>query len=181
MSNFEKRFGKYAIKNLTIVLIICYIIGYIFSFAPVGSGILDYFTLNPAAIIRGQVWRLITWVLIPPTESNLFFVLIMLYFYYSIGTTMERIWGEYKYNLYIFTGLLLMIVAAFLSYAYMIMKYGQIFSSSQIADAMQSVSYVFSTYYINMSIFFAFAAAHAQLRFTACPAIFRSRMVRLPA
>ncbi|WP_408071010.1 hypothetical protein [Butyrivibrio sp. JL13D10] len=158
MSNFEKKFGKYAIKNLTIVLIICYIIGYIFTFAPVGSGILEYLTLNPAAILRGQVWRLITWILIPPTESNLFFVLIMLYFYYSIGTTMERVWGEYKYNCYIFTGLLLMIVASFLSYGYLLIKFGSSYSSVEITAAMQIVSHVFSTYYINMSILLAFAA-----------------------
>ncbi|WP_026509439.1 MULTISPECIES: hypothetical protein [unclassified Butyrivibrio] len=158
MSNFEKKFGKYAIKNLTIVLIICYIIGYIFRFAPVGSGILNYLTLNPYAILHGQVWRLITWILIPPTESNLFFVLIMLYFYYSIGTTMERVWGEYRYNLYIFTGLILMIVASFLSYGYVMFKYGQVFGSAEISMLMQTVSYVFSTYYINMSILLAFAA-----------------------
>ena len=158
MSEFEKKFGKYAIKNLTLILIICYIIGYILRFAPVLSGILNYLTLNPYAILHGQVWRLITWIIIPPSESNLFFVLIMLYFYYSIGTTMERVWGEYKYNLYILTGLLLMIVASFLSYAYVLIMYGKSFGSAEISVLMQSVSYVFSTYYINMSILLAFAA-----------------------
>ena len=158
MSDFEKKFGKYAIKNLTLILIICYIVGYILRFAPFLSNILNYLTLNPYAILHGQVWRLVTWIIIPPSESNLFFVLIMLYFYYSIGTTMERVWGEYKYNLYIFTGLLLMIIASFLSYAYVQIMYGRTFGSEEISILMQSVSYVFSTYYINMSILLAFAA-----------------------
>ena len=71
---------------------------------------------------------------------------------------MERVWGEYKYNLYIFTGLLLMIVASFLSYAYVMAVYGSTFGSAEISMLMQTVSYVFSTYYINMSILLAFAA-----------------------
>ncbi|SEK42103.1 hypothetical protein SAMN04487770_101370 [Butyrivibrio sp. ob235] len=162
MSNFEKKFGKYAIKNLTLVLIICYIIGYILRFAPIGTGILNMLTLNPHLILRGQIWRIVTWILIPPTESNLFFVLIMLYFYYSIGTTMERVWGEYKYNLYIFTGLLLMIIAAFLSYAFVLfeLKMGMNtpYMTGDVGFEMQLAAFSFSTYYINMSILLAFAA-----------------------
>ena len=158
MSEFEKKFGKYAINNLTIKLIACYIIGYILYYAPIGSGILNYLTLNPYAIIHGQVWRLISWVLVPPTESgNLFFTLIMLYFYYSIGTTMENVWGKYKYNLYIFTGLLLMIVASFITFIIVCLHYGS-FGDAGVSSVMLQISPAFSTYYINMSILLAFAA-----------------------
>ena len=100
MSNFEKKFGKYAIRNLSLVLILCYACGYLIQF--VNSGFLHYLTLNPYAILHGQVWRLVTWIIVPPDASNLFFVLIMLYFYFSIGTTLENTWGTYRYNLYIF-------------------------------------------------------------------------------
>ncbi|WP_026490811.1 MULTISPECIES: membrane protein [unclassified Butyrivibrio] len=159
MSNFERKFGKYAIKNLTIVLIICYIVGYILMFAPSGYGILEYMTLNPYAILHGQVWRLVTWVIVPPNYSNLFFVLVMLYFYYSIGTTMEKVWGEYRYNVYIFTGLLLMIAASFLYFAYvMIFRGGSTASSQVLYDFMQDASLTFNTSLINMSILLAFAA-----------------------
>ena len=78
MSNFEKKFGKYAIRNLSLVLILCYACGYLIQF--VNSGFLHYLTLNPYAILHGQVWRLVTWIIVPPDASNLFFVLIMLYF-----------------------------------------------------------------------------------------------------
>ena len=82
MSNFEKKFGKYAIRNLSLVLIMCYAVGYIIQL--INRGFLDYLTLNPFAIAHGQIWRLVTWLIVPPDTSNFFFVIIMLFFYYSI-------------------------------------------------------------------------------------------------
>ena len=116
MSNFEKKFGKYAIKNLSLTLIMCYAAGYLIEM--VLPGLFYFLTLNPYAIIHGQVWRLVTWILIPPDSSNLFFVLLMLYFYYSLGTSLERTWGTYRYNVYIFSGMLFTIIGSFLMMGY---------------------------------------------------------------
>lgn len=162
MSNFEKKFGKYAIKNLSLTLIMCYAAGYVIEL--VIPGLFYYLTLNPYAIMRGQIWRLVTWILIPPESSNLFFVLLMLYFYYSLGTSLERTWGTYRYNVYIFSGMLFTIIGSFLMmvYCYLfptvdMVKYGpEIFFSS--------VSPLFSTYYVNMSIFLAFAATFPEVQ-----------------
>ena len=156
MDKFEKKYGKYAVRNLTGILIICYVIGYILRF--VGGGVLNYLTLNPVAILHGQIWRLVSWILIPPSESNLFFALIMLYFYYSIGTTMERVWGEFRYNVYIFGGMALMVVAAFLATLVLQLSYGGTYSSELVGQMAQQISPYFGTYYINMSILLAFAA-----------------------
>ena len=103
MSKFEKKFGKYAIKNISLVLILFYACGYLINW--INPGFLNYLTLNPYAILHGQIWRLVTWLIIPP-EGFDFFTLIMLYFYYSIGTTLERTWGTYRYNLYLFLGVI---------------------------------------------------------------------------
>lgn len=161
MRNFENKFGKYAINNLTIKLIICYVIGYILYYAPAGANILNFLTLNPYLILHGQIWRLVTWIVVPPIANgggNIFLTLIMLYFYYSIGTTMENVWGKYKYNMYIFTGLLLMIIAAFITYLVVIVQVGSM-GMSMVATTMQSISiYFLNSYYINMSILLAFAA-----------------------
>lgn len=156
MSNFEKKFGKYAIKNLSMVLIICYVLGYLIEMMM--PWLLGYLTLNPYAILHGQVWRLVTWVLIPPPTSNLFFTLIMLYFYYSLGTTLERTWGTYRYNLYLFSGMLFTIVGSFL-----LMGYCYLFPTADMVQygprvLFSIVAPLFSTYYVNMSIFLAFAA-----------------------
>lgn len=104
MSSFERKFGKYAIKNISLMLIMCYACGYLISW--VNADAFRFFTLNPYEILfRGQVWRLVTWIIVPPGRFD-FFTLLMLYFYYSIGTTLEHTWGTYRYNLYLFMGML---------------------------------------------------------------------------
>ena len=115
MSNFEKRFGKYAIKNISLILLLCYGIGYVIE--AVNSSFLLYLTLNPYAILHGEVWRLFTWILIPPSSlggsMGIFFVCIMLLFYYNIGTTLEHTWGTYRYNVYLLSGMLFTVAGSF--------------------------------------------------------------------
>ncbi len=156
MSKFERKFGKYAIQNLSLVLIICYAIGYVIQ--TINIGWLDYLTLNPYLILKGQVWRLISWILIPPQGRNLLFVLIMMMFYYSIGTTLERTWGTYRYNVYLFSGMLFTILGSFLCMGISYLFYGKMITLIGEASFFQTASVFFSTYYINMSIFLAFAA-----------------------
>lgn len=154
MSPFERKFGKYAIKNLSFVLVICYAIGYLLQMFD-RSGILLYFlTLDPYAVLHGQVWRLVTWILIPPPSGNIFFMLIMLYFYCSIGTTLERTWGTYRYNVYLFQGMLFTIAGSFV-----LMGFQYLFNGDSVsAGYFMYASQYFSTYFVNMSIFLAFAA-----------------------
>ena len=108
--------------------------------------ILGYLTLEPGLILRGQVWRLVTWVIVPPSSLDIF-TIIMLFFYYSIGNTLEHTWGAFRYNVYIFTGIIATALGAFL--LYFILGGNILFGSA-----------LFSTYYINMSIFLAFAAMY---------------------
>lgn len=154
MSRFERKFGKYAVRNLSLVLIACYVIGYVVQlFAP---GIMQFLTLNPHAILHGQVWRLVTWVLIPPSSLDLF-TIIMLMFYYSVGSSLERVWGTYRYNVYLFSGMLYTVIGSFVAYGiYAAMSAAAGLEVS--AAFMMSSSTLFSTYYINMSIFLAYAA-----------------------
>lgn len=156
MSDFERKFGKYAVRDLSLKLIILYLIGYAIYY--IRPDIMYYMTLNPYAIVHGQVWRLISWLLIPPSASNLFFIAIMLFFYYSIGTSLERVWGTWRYNVFIFTGILLTIVSAFLWMGFSYVA-GGAGAMSQIGpqNYFGYYSAAFSTYYINMGIFFAYA------------------------
>lgn len=154
MSPFERKFGKYAIKNLSFVLVMCYAVGYVLRMMDRSDTLIFYLSLDPYAILHGQVWRLVTWILIPPPSGNIFFTLIMLYFYCSIGTTLERTWGTYRYNVYLLQGMVFTIAGSFL-----FMAFQYIFNGSNVTeyDFLFSSLY-FSTYYINMSIFLAFAA-----------------------
>ncbi len=151
MSEFEKRFGRYAIRNLPLIMIICYAVGYAMRY--INPDFLMYLNLDPYKVIHGQIWRIVTWLLVPPNDNNIFWVIIMLFCYYSIGVSLERTWGTYKYNVYIFSGIGLTLLGAFLTMGIAYIAGGGLVA----AVYSQMVAAVFSTYYINMSILLAFA------------------------
>lgn len=168
MSKFEKKFGKYAIPNLTLVFILSYIVGYII--LEVNATFFSFLTLDPYWILKGQIWRIFTWVIIPPDILNpqsIFFVIMLLYFTYSIGTTMERTLGTYRYNIFMLTGLLLTVIGSFVC-----MGYFYLFESIPEFFAYQWIEYmqgrgaerVFNTYYLTLSVFMAFAATYPEAR-----------------
>ncbi len=158
MSKFEKRFGKYAISNLSLILILCYVVGYFIEL--VNADFLLYLTLNPYAILHGQIWRIFTWIIIPPSSLDPF-TIIMLLFYYNIGTSLERTWGTYRYNVYLLSGMLFTVLGSFVWLAIEYFVGGPVMNLSYISTI---ASLYFSTYYINMSIFLAFAATFPEVQ-----------------
>lgn len=151
----EKKFGKYAIKNLPMCIILCYITGYVINMIDVS--LLDYFTLNPDLIFHGQIWRLITWIIVPPSELSIF-TIIMLFFYYSIGMSLERVWGTFRFNLYIFSGVIFSVIGSFLMYVITPVLGTYLYSVYDASQYYKIVAGFFSTYYINMTLFLAYAA-----------------------
>ncbi|MCD8075662.1 MAG: hypothetical protein LUF27_11670 [Lachnospiraceae bacterium] len=145
LNKMERKFGKYAIPNLPAILIALYVAGYIIEL--INSNVIWYLYLSPTMILRGQIWRLVTWVIIPPYSLDVF-VIITLYFYFSIGKTLERTWGVFRFNVYIFSGMLFTIIGAFLLYFI----------------AHVDGAYYFSTYYVCMSMFLAFAVTYPDMQ-----------------
>ena len=141
LDKMERRFGRYAIRNLTMYLLAGYAIGYLLSFTM--PQLLTYFTLEPAQILKGQVWRLLSWVIIPPND-NIIFVIFMMLLYYSLGNTLESYWGAFRYNVYIFSGILFTVIGAFIV--------------NGLIGGITGFGSLYSTYYINMSIFLACAS-----------------------
>lgn len=141
LDKMERRFGRYAIRNLTMYLLAGYAIGYLLSFMM--PQLLTYFTLEPALILKGQVWRLLSWVIIPPND-NIIFVIFMMLLYYSLGNTLESYWGAFRYNVYIFSGILFTVIGAFIV--------------NGLIGGITGFGSLYSTYYINMSIFLACAS-----------------------
>lgn len=159
MSKFEKKFGKYAIPNLSTILIACYAVGYIIEL--INSEFVYYLTLDPYQILHGQVWRLFTWIVVPPSMGGPISTLIMLYFYWSIGNALERTWGTYRYNVYLFSGMLFTILGSFASMglAYLFFRETWGLSNPTMAALIFRLgSQFFNTGYVNTSIFLAFAA-----------------------
>ncbi|MCF0145477.1 MAG: hypothetical protein HUJ73_02705 [Eubacterium sp.] len=153
---WEQRFGRWAIPNLTKFIILTYGAGYILAligaFSGNSSGISSLLVLSPSLILKGQIWRLFSWLLIPPGTLTLsafdFLTLIMLVTYYQLGTALERAWGDFMYNVYIFSGLIMTVVGAFLLYAFTGVDYGGLFS----------------TFYVSLSIFLGFAMTYPEQR-----------------
>ena len=153
IQKLERRFGKYAIKNLTRYIIIAYVIGYVLQIIGQYSGsYIQYFIgLNPDMILHGQIWRIVSWLLIPPSNLSVF-TIIMLFCYYQLGTVLEKVWGDFMYNFYIFFGIICTIIGAFVLYAIVC-----------VVDGANAPIYGFytglgcSTYYVSLSIFLGFA------------------------
>ena len=157
IEKLERKYGKYGIPNLTTYVIICYVLGYLLMrFNP---AVLSLMSLDVSKILQGQIWRLVTWVIYPPNTSNfLFFVISILFFYYPIGTSLERTWGSFRYTLYIFSGLLFTIISAFLLH---FITGGFV----EIGGMVYSIGgSIFSTYYISMSVFLAYALSYPDMQ-----------------
>ena len=152
-SKMERKLGKYAIPNISLYLIICYAFGYVIRL--VNPEFVSFLYLEPGYILRGQIWRIFTWILVPPNSGNIFFTLIMLYFYYSIGRSLEAVWGTYRYNCYLFMGMGFTVLGSFVLYLVM--------AALGVTGAVGFGPY-FSTYYINMSIFLAYAATFPDMQ-----------------
>ena len=163
--NLQRKLESYAIPNLSLYLIICYGIGYVLQYMSdaLSVPLTYYLQLDPFLILKGQIWRLVTWVLIPPEESNVLFVVIMLYLYYSLGNLLERMWGTYKFNAYIFSGIGFTILGSFVVALFCkIIGVQPYYLGNMLVYMLDNGTLVhfgvFSTYYINMSIFLACAA-----------------------
>lgn len=135
----EKMINKVAIPNLMLYItggmLLMYVLSYFMPGTVVFMGretsLVGILTLTRADLFAGQVWRLFSYIFVPPASSPIF-ALISLYFYYFIGSTLERHWGTAKFNLYYLLGMLGTTIAA------LIAGYG-------------------TNTYLNYSLFFAFA------------------------
>lgn len=104
----------------------------------------------PAGILRGQLWRLVTFIFVPASGYNLIFFALFLYMYYFIGNMLEREWGSVKFTVYYGIGVLANVVVGLV----LSVLYGANYAWS-----------VVSVDYLNMSLFFAFAALYPDLQF----------------
>ena len=148
ISKLERKFGRYAIHNLMLYLIGCYILGFVIMYVnPVFY--YRYLALDPAAIMRGQIWRIVTFLIQPPSTSLLYF-LLYLYLYYILGNALERVWGAFTFNLYIFIGILGHILGAMVVYW---------------VSGYNGAPYYYDLHYLYMSLFLAFALTFPETEF----------------
>ena len=136
---------RFGIPRLMLYVIIGNAICYIFGMMDTTNTLYRLLGFDPAAFCRGQVWRLLTFPLVPNTSSPLL-LLLELYFYYFIGSALEREWGCGKFTIYYFMGVLLTALYALVAYW------------------ISGVSVSVYATYINFSMFFAFATLWPEQR-----------------
>jgi len=135
---------RFGIPNLMIYIVIANVVIWLFGMMDTSYTIISLLSFDPAMILKGQVWRLISFMFIPNSTSIL--ALLFFYFYYFIGKTLEEQWGTARFNIYFFTGILLTIIYGFILYF------------------ITGISYPVGAYYIYLSMFFSFATLYPDMR-----------------
>lgn len=113
LNKLERKFGKYAIRNL-----MGYIVGanaVVFFINMIDPQVIALLQLHPRLVMEGEVWRLVTFIFIPPPIRFIFLIVFVLYFYYMVGTRLEYQWGSFKFNIYYLVGILATIGASFIT------------------------------------------------------------------
>ena len=104
----------------------------------------------PAYILHGQVWRLVTWVVVPYASSP-FMLLLSCYFYYWIAAMLEREWGTARFTLFYLSG---MVLSVLLGMAMGLVQMNTTFTISPISLG----------YYLNLSIFLVLAVLYGEMQ-----------------
>lgn len=101
-SKIKGRRENFGIKDLMFIISMANLLVYVLSVFG-NTNLSLALALIPEKVLQGEVWRIISYIFIPPTFNPFFFVLVI-YFYVFIGRELERYWGTFKFNIYYFTG-----------------------------------------------------------------------------
>ena len=150
IDKLEKRFGHLAVPNVMLTLIIAQLVIYV----AVLIGRVDYgsLTLEPRAVLAGEWWRLVSFLIMPPNIAtgalSALFLAFFWYILWMMSSALESVWGVFRFNVYLITGILFTVAGAFI---------GQFVSPSSAIVA--------SPQFLYFSIFFAFATTHPNIEF----------------
>ena len=140
----ERKYGRYAIKDLMLYIVFANAIVFIIDYLMPSTNLIGKLMLYPDRVLKGEVWRILTFLLVPPSDS-IIWIVFALYFYYLVGTSLEDQWGSFRFNIYYLIGVLASIAAAFLAYATMPVFFGV------------KASLPITPVHLNLSLFLAFA------------------------
>lgn len=112
LDKLERKYGRYSIKGLMTYIV--GITGFVYFVSMFSSSLENNIALIPELVMKGQVWRLVTYIFMPPGTS-IVWIAFVLYFYYMIGSSLENVWGSFRLNVYYFVGMLGTAAAVFLT------------------------------------------------------------------
>lgn len=114
MKNLRNRFNRFCyehhnlgIPNLMLYIVLGCAVVYIFGMVTKSPLLYEILCFDRSAILRGEVWRLVTYPFVYST-GDILFTAIALLCYFSLGRAIENIWGTFRFNLFYLTGVVLM-------------------------------------------------------------------------
>lgn len=114
LDRMERRIGRFAVPHLTLVLLAGQVLFFIAGAGAPAAGIRNLMWLDVHKVLgQGEVWRLVTFLFIPP-DTHPVFLLFAWYLFYLMGTALENQWGVFRYNLFLLAGWLGTAAIAFL-------------------------------------------------------------------
>ena len=144
LNRFCRKHPRFGIPNLMTIVAVGTALVYLLDQFGQGISLSAILALFPTLVLRGEVWRLVTFVFVPMSGGIL--LLLELYFYWFIGSALEREWGSAKFTLFYLSGVVLNILFGFLSLL--------------TGDPTTLVT----MRYVNLSLFFAFATLYPNLQ-----------------
>jgi len=112
LDRLERRLRPYAIGNVTLGLILGQVVLYVLTISQPQA--LVNVVLIPDLVMQGEVWRLVSFLFVPPI-SNPIFAFIFWSLFYFMGTALEHQWGTLRYNVFLLIGTVATIAAAFIT------------------------------------------------------------------
>lgn len=169
MGNLRRNFERFCYKhrnkgipNLMLYIVIGSAIVYLLSLINGGSALYELLCFDKTLILKGQVWRLVTYVLTYAPGSNPLLILIGLYFFYHLSRHIEMVMGTFKFNLFYFSGILLMDLFAMI---FCPTSDVLIAGTSIPADYFTYVIYGDMALYLHMSLILLFATTNPGAQF----------------
>ncbi len=101
LDKLEARFGKLGIPNLIMYVVAGRVLAWLLTYGR--PELAAQLLLDPAAVMRGEAWRLVTFVFVPPLSNPLFDALA-LYFTFLVGRILESYWGTFRFTLFYLIG-----------------------------------------------------------------------------
>lgn len=149
------------IPNLMLYIVLGSAIVTILSMLNGGDILFSLLCFDKASILKGQVWRLVTYVF---TQSGTSLInLLFLYFFYMLGRHVELSMGTFRFNLFYFSGVILMDVFAMI-FCPVIPE--TITSQEQYIYLQSTIPvYLDMAYYLHLSLILSFATAHPDSQF----------------
>lgn len=115
LNKLERMLGRFAIPNVMKYVAGMFILGIVLGVVP-NYSVYQLLALDFNLIRQGQIWRLITFIIPITGIQDLFWTIIGAYFYYLIGNELERVWGAFRLNLYLLSGILFNLLSSFILY-----------------------------------------------------------------